>query len=319
MKRRIRVTRLLLWLSLFEFVTPGFAGQVQAPRVSEEARDFKTFTDRVQAYVKMQKDLEASLPPLKPTKDAAQIVEHQHALARKIADARRDARQGDIFTHEVTERFRKIIRRAFQGPEGWLARQTIQQDSAFKVIVLHVNDVCPENIPLTTTPRAMASEVLAEPHVIDRVTDASGTVLYKAPRRARQIPSNDVRLIQEGLRGVVRLPEGTAHVLDGRDFPIPVMRKTGTTSDFRDALFVGSTYGPKGITVAVRIGFDDNSELGKVGEEGDRGTHSTADLPRDHAPRLQGPARGAAAAVPPRDRGRDRRVPGDAGRAGDGP
>jgi membrane carboxypeptidase/penicillin-binding protein len=41
------------------------------------------------------------------------------------------------------------------------------------------------------------------------------------------------------------------------------MGKTGTTSDFRDALFVGSTYGPGGITVAVRIGFDDNRALGK--------------------------------------------------------
>jgi membrane carboxypeptidase/penicillin-binding protein len=41
------------------------------------------------------------------------------------------------------------------------------------------------------------------------------------------------------------------------------MAKTGTTSDFRDALFLGSTYGPQGITVAVRIGFDDNRTLGE--------------------------------------------------------
>jgi penicillin-binding protein 1A len=41
------------------------------------------------------------------------------------------------------------------------------------------------------------------------------------------------------------------------------MGKTGTTSDFRDALFVGSTYGTTGITVAVRIGFDDNRPLGQ--------------------------------------------------------
>jgi len=152
MKRRIRVTRLILWLVLFAFVVPGFAGQAQTPRVNEEARDFKTFIDRVQAYVKMQKGLEASLPTLKPTNDAAQIVEHQHALARKIVDARRDARQGDIFTHEVTERFRKIILRAFHGPEGRFARQTIRPDSPSKVFVLHVNDVYPEEIPLTTTP-----------------------------------------------------------------------------------------------------------------------------------------------------------------------
>jgi penicillin-binding protein 1A len=62
---------------------------------------------------------------------------------------------------------------------------------------------------------------------------------------------------------VVRLPEGTAHALDVLDFPIAVMGKTGTTSNFRDALFVGSTYGPQGITVAVRVGFDDNRTLGE--------------------------------------------------------
>ncbi len=69
-------------------------------------------------------------------------------------------------------------------------------------------------------------------------------------------------LIQEGLRGLVRIPTGTSHALDSSGFPIPVMGKTGTTNDFRDALFVGSTYGPEGITIAVRIGFDDNSSLG---------------------------------------------------------
>jgi penicillin-binding protein 1A len=69
-------------------------------------------------------------------------------------------------------------------------------------------------------------------------------------------------LIQEGLRGVVRIPGGTAHALDSGGLPFAVMGKTGTTNEFRDALFVGSTYGPEGITVAVRIGFDDNRSLG---------------------------------------------------------
>jgi penicillin-binding protein 1A len=112
--------------------------------------------------------------------------------------------------------------------------------------------------------RAMASGILAEPHIIDRVTDASGGVLYEAPRAQLDIGSTHLSLIQEGLRGVVRLPGGTAHSLDSRDFPIPVMGKTGTTSDFHDALFVGSTYGRQGITVAVRIGFDDNRTLGEM-------------------------------------------------------
>jgi penicillin-binding protein 1A len=126
--------------------------------------------------------------------------------------------------------------------------------------------------------RAMASGLLAEPHVVARVTDVSGSVLYEAPRaildiRYTGLSSAELIQIQEGLRGVVRLPSGTAHALDGGDFPIPVMGKTGTTSDFRDALFVGSTYGPRGITVAVRIGFDDNRGLG------DKETGGRAALP----------------------------------------
>jgi penicillin-binding protein 1A len=121
--------------------------------------------------------------------------------------------------------------------------------------------------------RAIASGIMAEPYIIDRVTDASGEVLYEAARTAVEFNSSHLNLIQEGLRGVVRIPGGTAHSLYGRDFPIPVMGKTGTTSDFRDALFVGSTYGPHGVTVAVRIGFDDNRTLG------DKETGGRAALP----------------------------------------
>jgi hypothetical protein len=153
MKSRIQVTRLLLWLSLFAVVAPGAAGQSRAPRDNKESRAFKIFADRVQAYVKMQRNLESSLSILKPTKDVAEIVEHQHALAGKIAAVRRGAHQGDIFTHEAIEQFRKIIRSVFHGPEGRLARQTIRQDDPSKVIVrLHVNNVFPEGISLTTTP-----------------------------------------------------------------------------------------------------------------------------------------------------------------------
>ncbi len=122
-------------------------------------------------------------------------------------------------------------------------------------------------LELASIYRAMASGILAEPHAVSRVTDPSGSVLYEAPRASRDIGSAGLGVaelseIQEGLRSVVRLPSGTANALDRRDFPIPVMGKTGTTTDFKDALFVGSTYGPSGITVAVRIGFDDNHTMG---------------------------------------------------------
>jgi hypothetical protein len=155
MNRQIRAIRLLLLLFLPAFVAPGFAVR-QTSKLSEEERDFMKFTDRVQAYVQMQKEQEAQLMSLKPTKDSAQIIEHQHALARKIADARRNARQGDIFVPEAAKRLRKIIRSSFHGPEGRLARQTIREaDPSMVIARLHVNDIFPEGFPLTTMPPAL--------------------------------------------------------------------------------------------------------------------------------------------------------------------
>jgi hypothetical protein len=149
------------WLLLFAFLAPGFAGQAPVPQPSaEEARVFKIFTARVQQYIKLQKAVEASLPTLKPTKEVVRIDEHEHALARKIAQARSGARQGDIFTDEVTRQFRRIIRGEFLGPEGPLARKTIREKDPSKVIVrLHVNEVYPENLPLTTTPPTLLSKL----------------------------------------------------------------------------------------------------------------------------------------------------------------
>lgn len=119
-------------------------------------------------------------------------------------------------------------------------------------------------LELATAYRTIASGVLAQPYVIRQIVRESGEVVDEHGRRSLPIPMADaaLSLIQEGLRGVVRIPTGTAHALDSRAFPIPVMGKTGTTNEFKDALFVGSTYGADGVTVSVRIGFDDSHSLG---------------------------------------------------------
>jgi penicillin-binding protein 1A len=126
-------------------------------------------------------------------------------------------------------------------------------------------------LELATAYRTIASGVVAQPYVIREIARESGEVVDGSAHRSLPIALDGwaLSLIQEGLRGVVRIPAGTAHALDSKGFPIAVMGKTGTTNDFRDALFVGSTYGVDGITVAVRIGFDDGRSLG-TGESGGR-------------------------------------------------
>ncbi|HLJ26393.1 MAG TPA: transglycosylase domain-containing protein [Candidatus Angelobacter sp.] len=118
-------------------------------------------------------------------------------------------------------------------------------------------------LELANAYRTIASGERARPHIIRQIVRDSGEVVADdLNERSVSVDDGALLLIQEGLRGVVRMPSGTAHALDSNNFPIAVMGKTGTTNKFRDALFVGSTFGPDGVTVAVRIGFDDNRSLG---------------------------------------------------------
>jgi penicillin-binding protein 1A len=68
--------------------------------------------------------------------------------------------------------------------------------------------------------RAIASGVTAEPHIVDRATDRFGREVYRTPASAKLLvlPAGTLETMQEGLRGVVRLPSGTAHALDTAAF-----------------------------------------------------------------------------------------------------
>ena len=136
----------------------------------------------------------------------------------------------------------------------------------------------------------MASGVFAHPYVIRRVVQ--GGVVGKEDTRPSPVVKMDAALlIQEGLRGVVRLPGGTAHALASSAFPIAVMGKTGTTNDFRDALFVGSTYGIKGIT---RGGADRVRRQPFTWVRQNRRTPRASGLPRGDEGHLPRTARGTS-------------------------
>jgi penicillin-binding protein 1A len=92
------------------------------------------------------------------------------------------------------------------------------------------------------------------PHLIDRVEDASGTVIWE-PRldEAEPLDVNVARVVTAGLQGVVQNGSGTA-----ADIGRPAAGKTGTTSDSRDAWFVG--YVPQ-LATSVWLGNLDNEPI----------------------------------------------------------
>jgi 1A family penicillin-binding protein len=92
--------------------------------------------------------------------------------------------------------------------------------------------------------------------LIARVTDRNGNlILDNTPKPELILDPIAVSYLTDALRGVVTNGTATeAQMSDGR----PVAGKTGTTSDFRDAWFVG--YVPQ-LSVAIWIGNDDYSPM----------------------------------------------------------
>jgi hypothetical protein len=127
---------------------PAAAGPPQVSPTSPESSAFREFTQRVQEYVKLQK----AVPRLRTTKHRKEIVERRRALAQKIRETRATARQGDIFTPEVSEEFQRVIRSTFRGPNAVRVRKTIRRGEPVPVWHPSVNGDYPESRPLTTLP-----------------------------------------------------------------------------------------------------------------------------------------------------------------------
>ena len=85
------------------------ANSSHAQKVNADARLVEDFEGRVTAYVKMRKQIEGTLPAMKPTVSQGAIKHHEHELAERIHKARRGAVQGNIFTPEIAAEFHRLI------------------------------------------------------------------------------------------------------------------------------------------------------------------------------------------------------------------
>jgi penicillin-binding protein 1A len=99
----------------------------------------------------------------------------------------------------------------------------------------------------------------ASPYGIERIRTRSGQVLYerRPGERTAVVANPALGGMNRVLRAVVTSGTGTRAAVPGYD----LAGKTGTTSDYKDAWFVGYT---GGFTAAVWVGKDDNTPMQKV-------------------------------------------------------
>ena len=120
-------------------------------RGKEKDERFREFLQKVKEYTKLRDSLRSGVSPVNKQDTAEQIAKHQEMLAQKIAEARRNARPGDVFTPDSQEAFRHAIKSAHSGEHARSIERTLAQGEPVK-LDLYVNKPYPEKMPVTTVP-----------------------------------------------------------------------------------------------------------------------------------------------------------------------
>jgi penicillin-binding protein 1A len=133
----------------------------------------------------------------------------------------------------------------------------IQQEPSMALGAVEVN---PLEMAQAYAPFANGG-LYARGYGIERIRTAKGQVLYDhgmdRPPRTQVIGQPALGYMIRMMRGVVTSGTGTRAAISGRD----IAGKTGTTSDYRDAWFVGFT---GGFVTTVWVGRDDNTVMRRV-------------------------------------------------------
>jgi hypothetical protein len=135
------------------------------------------FNARLDNYVMKQRALMKGSPI---TEDAtpAQIKARQDTLAAELRAARKDAKQGDIFTPQVADLFKRLMYPEIKGPDGKETKQALGEEGEVAQVKLEVNATYPATEPLATTPSNLLANLPQLPMDVEyRITNKRHLVL----------------------------------------------------------------------------------------------------------------------------------------------
>ena len=153
MRTSVNLVKMFGWVLL--------AGQACWP-----ASPLDDFAKRVEEYVNLHKKIESELPRLKPTDSPEAITGHQSELARRISEARPEAKPSEIFTPEISARFRRVVAAAMRGHRAKRIQQSLRHAEPVHW-TLRVGDPYPANLPLQSTPPTLLLHLPKLPPEVD--------------------------------------------------------------------------------------------------------------------------------------------------------
>lgn len=125
--------------------------RVVGPLSEADAAALATMNDRLETYVEAHKKIEEGLPKLPERATPEEIDKNQRAFEQKVREARKGAKQGDIFGPEAQPVIKRLLASVFAGPEGKELMASILDENPVGM-KLTVNMRYPDNVPISTVP-----------------------------------------------------------------------------------------------------------------------------------------------------------------------
>ena len=126
------------------------------PPANPQALTISKFQNRVKTYVEQRNKLDDSLKDVPKQTDPASADRHQRALQKLVQTSRSSAKPGDIFTPDMQQLVRQLLRPIFAGKDGRQIRDEIHDNEYKGNAPLVVNARYPDEVPLSTvTPKVL--------------------------------------------------------------------------------------------------------------------------------------------------------------------
>jgi hypothetical protein len=136
------------------------------------------FNARLERFVKTQRAL-LKRSPLPEEATPAQIKARQETLAAQLREIRKNAKQGDIFTPQIAELFKRLINPAVQQAPRETKQALQEEDGEVAKVNLVVNATWPASEPLTTVPANILDKLPQLPPDVDyRISNKRHLILH---------------------------------------------------------------------------------------------------------------------------------------------
>ena len=125
--------------------------RVVGPLSEADAAGLATMNDRLKAYFELHKKVEDELPDVPKDATPEQIDKHQRLFENRMREARKTARQGELFTPEAQPVIKRLLAAVFDGPDGKQLLASVLDENPVGM-KLAVNMRYPDTVPMSTMP-----------------------------------------------------------------------------------------------------------------------------------------------------------------------